>query len=124
MTISEQNPLDGQSILYVDADETTRTLISRMLSKRGARVAAVASAGVALKAFHVQPPSTVIAGQDVGEPALPEFIRALQGENSPATPVILYTESSLQDAAEIPHLFHVPRNAGFGVLVKVLQRIS
>ncbi|MBB5021920.1 hypothetical protein [Desulfurispira natronophila] len=111
--------LEGQSILYIEADENTRMLVARMLSRRGAKVAAVATADVARKACNVKPPSAVILGEDIGTLDMADFLNEICQGCALGSTIVLYRSESAQ-LDNIEH-HHVKRDDGFGKLVTVLE---
>jgi PAS domain S-box-containing protein len=96
--------LSGVSVLLVEDDVDTRTLIHRVLELSGAKVISTASAAEALKAFKVKIPDVLVS--DIAMPdedgySLLRKVRSLPNEHGGQTPAIALTGyASAKDKAD------------------------
>jgi signal transduction histidine kinase/ActR/RegA family two-component response regulator len=101
-TESEGVRLDGQSILVVDDDESTREVVAAALQDARAQVQVAASAEEARQRLEQYTPALIIA--DLGMPAEDGFslmrgIRQGAARNVPAIALSAYADRASQDAA-------------------------
>src|SRR5436190_18439262 len=93
-------PLAGIRVLLVDDDEDTRDIIDRVLSRRGAAVAAVPSAAAALETFARERFDVLLV--DIMMPGMDGYefmrkVRALPPEKGGRVPAATLTARSVTD---------------------------
>ena len=101
-TVSERVRLDGQSILIVDDDESTREVVTAALQDAHARVDVAASAAEARQRLQQHIPALIIA--DLGMPSEDGFslirgIRQSTARDVPAIALSAYADRPSRDAA-------------------------
>ena len=119
----QKMPLEGRVIVYLEPDEMTRTLVSRMLTKRGAKVIAVGEHEAAYKACKVKSPHAIVAGQGLDGQQAKEFITNIQSYIIPGTPLVAYADEKSDLAGYCASLITVPSGKGFGVLAQSLETV-